>query len=239
MPATGQQWTTLAALRGRHATVFDELAPGVTTLSTQPKVGIGQRAYLIQGTGGNVLWDCLAYLNDGTIDQIRKRGGIQAIAISHPHFFTTMLEWSEALGGAPIYLHADHRAWVMRSGPAIHYWDGERYELAPGFTLLRCGGHFPGSTVLHQAGANGQPGALFTGDTLKVVADRRYVTFLYSYPNDIPLDAATVQHIADTVAPLDFDRLYDGWTEVVGDAKASVARSAERYIAHLRGEQTS
>jgi hypothetical protein len=127
----------------------------------------------------------------------------------------------------------------MRSGPAIHYWDGERRELAPGFTLVRCGGHFHGSTVLHQAGANGRPGALFTGDTIKVVADRRYVTFMYSYPNDIPLDAQTVQHIADCVAPLDFDRLYDGWTQVAGDAKASVARSATRYIAHLRGESTS
>jgi hypothetical protein len=30
--------------------------------------------------------------------------------------------------------------------------------------------------------------------------------------------------------------LYDGWDRVTGDAHAAVARSAERYIAHLRGE---
>lgn len=235
----GQQWTTLAALQGRHYNTLAEIAPGIMTIEAQPKVGIGQRAYLIQGPEDAVLWDCIAYFNDGTINQIRKRGGIQAIAISHPHFFTTMLEWSEALGNVPIYLHADLRPWVKRSGPAIHFWEGERYELTPGFTLVRCGGHFPGSTVLYQAGANGGPGALFTGDTIKVVADRRYVTFMYSYPNDIPLDAQTVQRIAASVAPLDFNRLYDGWTEVAGDAKASVIRSAERYIAHLRGEHAT
>lgn len=239
LPPGGQQWTTLAALHGHHTNAFTELAPGITTISTEPKVGIGQRAYLIQGPAGNVLWDCIAYLDDAAIDGIQRRGDVQAIAISHPHFFTTMLEWSAALGDVPIYLHADLRPWVMRSGSAVHFWDGERYELAPGLALVRCGGHFPGSTVLYREGANGGPGALFTGDTIKVVADRRYVTFMYSYPNDIPLDASTIQHIAASVAPLDFDRLYDGWTEVAGDAKASVMRSADRYIAHLRGEQAT
>jgi hypothetical protein len=235
LPPSGQQWTTLGELRGHHYNSFAELAPGITTIATGPKVGIGQRAYLVQTPEGAVLWDCVAYLNDGTVAEIRRRGGVRAIAISHPHFFTTMLEWSEALGDAPIYLHADHRPWVMRSGPAIRYWDGDRYDLGSGLALLRCGGHFPGSTVLYRAGADGQPGALFTGDTIKVAADRRFVTFMYSYPNEIPLDEQTVRRIVASVEPLAFDRLYDGWAEVAGDAKASVKRSAERYIAHLRG----
>ena len=43
--------------------------------------------------------------------------------------------------------------------------------------------------MLHwPAGANGK-GALLTGDIIQVVQDRRYVSFMRSYPNLIPLGA--------------------------------------------------
>jgi hypothetical protein len=61
---------------------------------------------------------------------------------------------------------------------------------------------------------------------------------MYSYPNLIPLPAATVRRIADAVAPYAFDRLYGAWwgRVVQEDAKAAVARSAARYIAALGGD---
>lgn len=232
--SAGQQWTTLADEQGRHSNTITEIAPGIATISTEPKLGIGERAYLLQTEHGNVLWDCIAYLDEPTIAAVRARGGIAAIAISHPHFFTTMLEWSRAFGDVPIYLHADHAPWVTRTDIAVRLWEGETVEVLPGVTMLRCGGHFPGSSVLYWPAASGGEGALFTGDTIKVVADTRYVTFMYSYPNDIPLDAQTVRAIADAVEPLPFAHLYDGWTAVTGDAKEAVRRSADRYIAHLR-----
>lgn len=231
----GQQWTTLEDEIGKHSNTFTEIAPGVTTIATEPKLGIGERAHLLATPNGNILWDLVPYLDEATVAEIGRRGGVKAIAISHPHFYSTMGAWSQALGDAPIYLHTSNRPWVMNPTTAIHYWEKDTEELAPGVTLLRCGGHFPGSTVLHWEGAEGGKGALFTGDTIKVVADRRFVTFMYSYPNSIPLDEATVRGIAATVEPLDFVALYDGWDTVAGDAKAAVARSAERYIAHLRG----
>ncbi|PWT75962.1 MAG: MBL fold metallo-hydrolase [Chloroflexi bacterium] len=236
----GQQWATLAALRGHHANTFSTIAPGITTISTEPRVGIGERAHLLQTPGGNVLWDCIAYLDEPTVGELQARGGVSAIAISHPHFFTTMIEWSRALGNVPIHLHSANRAWVMRPDDAIHYWEGDdTLELLPGVTLLRCGGHFPGSSVLHwrdaQNGDNGT-GALFTGDTISVAADPRWVTFMYSYPNSIPLDERAVRRIAGMVDSLPFTTLYDGWSVSQGDAKEAVRRSAERYISHLRGE---
>jgi glyoxylase-like metal-dependent hydrolase (beta-lactamase superfamily II) len=234
----GQQWTTLTQEQGRHTNILAEIAPGIVTISTEPKLGIGERAHLLRTEHGNILWDCIAYLDDATIAAVRELGGIAAIAISHPHFFSTMVEWSRAVGGAPIYLHADHAPWVMRPDAAIHFWEGESVEVLRGVTMLRCGGHFPGSSVLHWPAAEdgqGRRGALFTGDTIKVVADPRFVTFMYSYPNDIPLDARTVRAIADVVEPLPFARLYDGWTTVTGDAKEAVRRSADRYIAHVQG----
>jgi glyoxylase-like metal-dependent hydrolase (beta-lactamase superfamily II) len=235
----GQQWTTLAMAAGHHANAFQELAPGITAIATEPKLGIGQRAHLLHIAAGLILWDLVAYLDAATIAEVRQRGQVVAIAISHPHFFTTMVEWSRALGDVPIHLHEANRRWVMRPDPAIRYFDGESLELAPRVRVLRCGGHFPGSSVLHWADArdaDGGAGALFTGDTIKVAADRRYVTFMYSYPNSIPLDAATVRHIAETVRPLPFTALYDGWDQVAGDGHEAVARSAERYIAHLTGQ---
>jgi hypothetical protein len=102
-------------------------------------------------------------------------------------------------------------------------------------TLIRGGGHFEGGTVLHwPAGADGR-GALFTGDILQVVSDRRYVSFMYSYPNLIPLPAREVRRIVAAVEPYAFDRIYGAWWNkvVVADAKTAVARSAERYIQAL------
>jgi len=98
------------------------------------------------------------------------------------------------------------------------------------------GGHFKGSTVLHWREGAGGRGALLSGDTLQVVSDRRYVSFMYSFPNLIPMSAKVVRGIADRVEKIEFDRIYGAWWGMVvdKDAKAAVARSAERYLAALR-----
>jgi hypothetical protein len=232
----GQQWTTLAELRRDHTNSFAEVDPGITAIKTAPGFAIGQQAHLIQTPAGNLLWDCISFLDDVTVAEVQRRGGVAAIAISHPHFYSSMVEWSRTFG-APIYLHAENRSWVMRPDEAIRFWEGDAKELLPGLTALRCGGHFPGSSALHWAsGADGR-GALFTGDTINVVSDRRHVSFMYSYPNQIPLNASAVRGIVAAVEPYAFDRIYGGWpgSIVAEDAKAAVRRSAERYIAHIQG----
>jgi len=146
-----------------------------------------------------------------------------------------MVEWSRAFD-APIYLHADNRPWVMRPDDAVEFWEGDARDVLPGLTVVRCGGHFPGSSALHWADGAGGRGALFTGDTLMVVSDRRYVSFMYSYPNLIPLNARAVRRIVAAVEPYAFERLHSSWSGsvVAQDAKAAVHRSAERYIAHIQ-----
>lgn len=231
----GQQWTTLAEMRQHYRNLLTVIAPGLTTIRTEPSFAIGQQAHLIRTESGNVLWDCISLLDGDTTTRVRDLGGIAAIVISHPHFYSSMAAWSRAFD-APIYLHADDRQWVMRPDPTIQFWEGETYEVLPGTTIIRCGGHFPGSCVLHwAAGAEGK-GALFTGDTIYVVSDRRYVSFMYSYPNLIPLTAAAVQRIVSAVDPYNFDRLFAAWDGKVveQDARAAVRRSAERYIAHIQ-----
>src|SRR6185437_14238479 len=96
-----------------------------------------------------VMWDCIPLVAEEGIARIRAQGGLRAIAISHPHFFSAMVDWSAALGDVPIYLHEDLRPYVVRQSPAIRYWSGETHDLGQGITLVRCGGHFSGSTALH------------------------------------------------------------------------------------------
>jgi hypothetical protein len=227
----GQRWTTLAELRAAHRADVREEEPGLTGIGSTPPFAIGQRALLVQTAAGNLLWDCLAPFDDEVVEAVRARGGIDAIAISHPHYYTTMVEWSRAFD-APIHLHAADRQWVTRPDGAIEFWDGERLELLGDLTLLRLGGHFAGGTVLHwPAGADGR-GALLSGDIVQVVADRRWVTFMRSYPNLIPLPAARVEAMVEALEPWDFDRLYGAWFGriVDPDAHDAVRRSAARYV---------
>jgi glyoxylase-like metal-dependent hydrolase (beta-lactamase superfamily II) len=186
----------------------------------------------VRGPKANVLWDCLPLLDEAVVEALKALGGIAAIAISHPHYYSGMVEWSRAFGGVPIYLHAADRQWVMRPDKAIVFWEGETRQLAEGLTLVRCGGHFDGGTVLHWAGGAGGKGALLSGDILQVVPDRRHVSFMYSYPNYIPLPAQAVERIVRAVEPFAYGRVYGAFWDMVieDDGQAAVRRSAERYL---------
>ena len=233
----GQKWTTLDAVQQNHKNEFRAVEPNLTGFTTTPTFCIGQRPLLIQTPNGNVLWDCITLIDDATVEALNALGGVDAIAISHPHFYDTMVEWSRAFDDAPIYLHKVNESWVMRPDKCIVFWEGETHKLLPDVTLIRCGGHFPGSSALHWAGGAGGKGVLMTGDTIMVVADTRWVTFMYSYPNTIPLNRPAVEGIVAAVEPFEFDRLYSGWWEKVvpTDAKNAVKRSAERYIRAIGG----
>jgi|SRR5579883_144343 len=232
----GQQWTTLTQMQKEgFRNEFKEQEPGLIGVGTIPSFAIGERALLIQHEQGNVLWDCMSLIDDETVAGIKRLGGLSAIAISHPHYYSTMVEWAERFN-ATIYLHEADRQWVMRPGERITFWSGETYPLKEGITLHRLGGHFAGGTVLHWEQGAGGKGVLLSGDIITVVSDRRYVSFMYSYPNLIPLPAAVVQRIRDRVEPLAFERLYGAWWErvVARDAHKAVLRSADRYIRALQ-----
>jgi glyoxylase-like metal-dependent hydrolase (beta-lactamase superfamily II) len=145
-----------------------------------------------------------------------------------------MTEWSRAFD-VPVHLHADDRDWIMRSDAGLKPWQGETLDLLPGVTLIRGGGHFPGSSMLHWADGAGGKGVLCASDTAYVVADRRHVTFMRSYPNLVPLPARNVQAIAAALAPFPFDIMFGNFFESViqTGAKEAVERSVERYLAAI------
>ena len=235
----GQQWTTMAELKAQgYANEVRALEHNLTGIGISPSFSIGQRALLLQTPSGNVLYDCISLLDDSTIAAINALGGIQAICFSHPHFYDSMVSWSTAFDNAAIIIPEADREHVMRTHANIQYWDGEPFEIMHGATLIQCGGHFEGSAVLHWAGGADGKGALFVGDTITVVPDRRFVSFMTSYPNLIPLSAPEIERIVAAVEPYDFDRIYGGWwgRNVMEGGKEAVRRSADRYIDHITTE---
>jgi glyoxylase-like metal-dependent hydrolase (beta-lactamase superfamily II) len=223
----GQRWTTSDELVRTHRNRVEEVEPGLLGIGVEPAFAIGQRALLVE----RLLWDCVSLLDESAAARIEARGGIETVAISHPHFYTAMVEWAERFD-ARVLLHEADRDWIMRPSPRIELWSGERRDVSETLTLIRAGGHFPGATVcLWHAGAGGR-GALLSSDVVMVVQDRDWVSFMWSYPNLIPLPAREVRRIGGVLTELRFDRVYGGWWEkVIADgAHEKVLRSADRYL---------
>ena len=135
VPPGGQHWTHLGELAGNHRREIRPIEEGLHGIGTEPKFAIGQRALLVQASGGNVLWDCVSLVDSATIAAVRGLGGLKAIAISHPHYYSSMVEGGRAFG-APVYLHAADRRWVMRPDPVLRFWEGETLPLGEGLTLV-------------------------------------------------------------------------------------------------------
>jgi glyoxylase-like metal-dependent hydrolase (beta-lactamase superfamily II) len=230
----GQQWLTREALAERHRIVWcDDL--GISGVGLEPGFAIGQRALIVPERDGCVMWDCIPLATREAVDHVRSLGGLKAIAVSHPHYYGAVADWSEAFGGVPVYLHGDDRQWVTRQHASIVPWTGDSRQISDDITLVRTGGHFAGGTILHwRAGADGR-GALLTGDVAMVAMDRRSLSFMYSFPNYLPLNAGAVRRIAQAVAPLAFDRIYGAWwgKNIAAGARAAFDASVKRYLAAI------
>lgn len=222
----GQQWTTLSTVQTKHFNIIKQWDAGVYSIHTSPKFGIGQRAFLIQTDEGNLLWDCVSLIDPKTIHEIQRLGGVDAIAISHPHYYSSMIEWSRSFDNAPVYLHENDKQWVMRTDGPVHFWSGKSRNLFGQLSLIHTPGHFEGFQVLHK------PGVLFAGDQPQVCMDKRWVSFMYSYPNYVPLAPHQIKDIVGALSPLDFGKLYGAFPHqnIRQNAKEIISRSAKRYI---------
>jgi hypothetical protein len=230
----GQHWTSHDRLLADRAVRLGD-DDGAIALAVTPDFGIAQRAIFAPATDARVLWECLSVVTDDAVANLTARGGVDAIAISHPHFYTAMVEWSDALGGVPILVHEADDDWVRRRSRHVELWSGPRYSISDELTLVHCPGHFPGSAVLHWAhGPHDRP-ALLSGDSMQVAADRRHVSFMYSYPNLIPLAPSTVRQMRELLSGYDFDDIYGySWgRNIIGGGRAGVDASFDRYLAAL------
>ncbi len=231
VPASGQRWTTHPELAAGHAARL-EMDGDLFGVGVTPSMSIPQRALLVPRAGG-LLWDCTSLVTDEAVVALRRRGGVSAIAISHPHFYSSMVEWSEALGGVPVLLHEADRDWIQRSSPAIDLWSGDRLRLADDVVLIHTPGHFPGSCVLHWSDAPAGRQALLAGDSLHPRLDLTGVSFVHSVPNHVPMHPDRIEGIRDRLRGVEFDDLY-GFTwglNLIGGARAKVDQSFTAFLA--------
>ena len=230
----GQRWTThdelVATLHNQIA--FDGELIGVGIVEP---FAIPQRALLLRTDAGNILWDCVSVVTAAAVEEIALLGGIDMIAISHPHFYSAMVEWSDAFGGVPILTHDADRQWIRRPSPHITTWIGDQHRLSDTVRLIHTPGHFPGSSVLHWTAAPHGKQVLLTGDSLHVAADRRHVSVMHSVPNYIPVGDHVIRDLRERLADVEFDDLY-GFTwgvDIIGDARRAVDESFDRYLAAI------
>ncbi|KZT59416.1 hypothetical protein CALCODRAFT_450025 [Calocera cornea HHB12733] len=253
VPPAGLSWTTLRELRA-SGSYKNEITPiahnsHAHAIVTSPRLGIGQRAILIKTAKGNVLWDCVAYLDAATIAAVKALGGISAIVISHPHFYTTAGVWADVFE-CTVYTSLLDSHWLQRRTPRhFLFTDGQEIPLVRQgvIDVAVCGGHFPGSVVLCHAHR------LYTADTIQVVpsglnppapkghvAARETVSFafMWSYPNMIPLDWKAVRSIWKAVEHLEWKDVHGGFTglDVYGEGKKRVYDSARIVIKRLGGD---
>ena len=227
----GQSWTTHEGLHAKYSLRLEEEG-GLPVIGLVPDFAINQRALYLATDAGHILWECVSLVTAEAVAALKARGGLHKIVISHPHFYSSMVEWSEAFGGIPILLHEADKTWVQRPSRNIQFWSGDELRLSDAVTLIRCGGHFPGSTVLHWRDGPRPGGALFPGDALQVVSDRRHVSFMYSYPNLIPMRPSDVTDIRRRLGCYAFEDVF-GFTwrrNIIGGGRKAVDESFDRYL---------
>ena len=232
----GQLWTTHEELAATlHVRIEDD--DGLVGIGITESFAIPQRALLVpDAEAGNVLWDCISVVTPEAVAVIEAMGGIDTIAVSHPHFYSAMVEWSDAFGGVPILVHEADRDWIARTSSNVTHWSGDEYRLSSTVSLVHLPGHFPGSSALYWTGSPTGRRALLTGDSLHVAGDRRHVSIMHSVPNYIPVGPTIVEDLRRRLAPLEFDDLH-GFTwglNIRGGARAAVGESLDRYLEAIR-----
>ncbi|MFB6456150.1 MBL fold metallo-hydrolase [Chitinophaga sp. Hz27] len=225
VPVTGQVWVRPQQLSDKHSVRVKELKPGMYEFEITPQFAIGQRAFFITTPAGNVLWDCIPLLDEALVAFIRSKGGLQAIAISHPHYYSNMREWAETFG-CQVYLHAADKAYVVDMHSHIQFWEEKELKMWEDVTLINAGGHFPGSTVL----LNGND--LFCGDTMYLSQSMQHLSVMFSYPNRIPLPVTESLRVLQLLEQLPFENLYGflAYQNLIGNAKDIITKSINKYV---------
>jgi glyoxylase-like metal-dependent hydrolase (beta-lactamase superfamily II) len=153
------------------------------------------------------LWDCITYLDEETVQHLQALGGIRAIVISHPHYFSTSAQWAEVFN-CDLFISAEDEQWLGNRGDnnRLKLWKGDKLHIpcaqdishGSDLIVIKTGGHFPGSSVLWWKSMK----KLLIADTILIVPSGLYhtdrlpgtssFTFMWSYPNYVgcPLSPA-------------------------------------------------
>lgn len=230
IPEGGQGWTKPDELHNTHHISINQLKENLYELEIAPMFAIGQRALLVLSENGNVLWDCIPMLDEATIDFIESKGGLTAIAFSHPHYYSNMNDWADVFD-CPVYIHENDAPYIIQKSPNIQLWQGEESVLWDGIKIMLIGGHFEGSSNLHVPFLSGD-GAILCGDTLFLSPSKKHFSVMRSYPNKIPLPLSEIRRIKKRITNIPVDSFY-GYVKAQNldaNVKQIFAASMERYL---------
>lgn len=206
----GQQWVSYNQLAENHTIKIKLLSDDLYELKILPSFAIAQRAFFIKSDFGNILWDCIPFIDQPTVDFIKNNGGLKAIVISHPHYYSLMNEWAKVFE-CPIYLHQKDEEWIMDNKTSVTFWNGDKKKLNDDFTIHKIGGHFAGSSVLETKLSSFKK-SLFVGDTLYLSRDKKHLSVMFSYPNVIPLSNQENLKVFKKIDEIEFDSLFGAFS---------------------------
>lgn len=230
IPETGQNWTSPEDLHQNHSISINQLKANLCELEITPQFAISQRALLVLSENGNILWDCIPMLDKPTIDFIKSKGGLKAIAFSHPHYYSNMNKWAEVFN-CPVYIHANDAPYIVQKGGQINLWSGDELALWDDIKIVLIGGHFEGSSILHVPFLS-KEGAILCGDTLFLSPNKKHFSVMRSYPNKIPLPLREIRRIKTRIDAIPMDTFY-GYVKAQNldvDVKKVFSESMERYL---------
>jgi hypothetical protein len=230
LPEQGQSWTTHQTLLATHKNKIVKINEKLFEIKIEPNFAIGQRAILVISKSGNVLWDCIPLLDANTINFINEKGGLKAIAFSHPHYYSNMNDWAEVFN-CPIYIHKKDQEYISFKGENITLWEGDEIDLIDKIKIHNIGGHFEGSSVL-VISTMSKLGTMLTGDTMYLSPTKKHFAIMYSYPNRIPLPISEIKRIKNRFENISFDSIYGfySYQNLTENAKEILKKSLERYL---------
>jgi hypothetical protein len=250
-PQTGQSFTTLDDVRANHKNTWIPFPNDndFVSISTTPKFGIGQRAIFVTTPRGNILWDCITLLDDETIDKIKGLGGLKAIVISHPHYYSTHVEWARAFN-CPVYLAAEDKKWTTQSSAHQVLVTETELELTldgepSGIKVLKLGGHFPGSFVTLYNGRLLIADTLFTtpaglgswetdalGSSRSRPTGMNSFAFMWSIPNLIPLPPSELERMWSILKKYEFRSTHGAFVKT--DVEKTEAEMKQRVFESMQ-----
>ncbi|KAM0306226.1 hypothetical protein ACHAPM_000787 [Fusarium culmorum] len=217
VPPSGQSWTALEKLQANHRNEFkqDEHDGRIWSIFSKPQIAIGQRAVFIKTEHGNVLWDCISLSDDETIQFVNSHGAKKF--------------------DCPVYLVAEDQEWLNREDTEHRrvFFDGETQDILPGVTMVKLGGHFPGSSVLHW---NNNISGLNRAHHNE---NHQIFLFHYAFPNFIPLGPTAMRLMWKRLRPWDFTSVYSlFFTTTVHESsvKEIILESMKRQAMHQKND---
>jgi hypothetical protein len=201
---------------------------GITEFGTEPRFGLDSRGWVVESDAGLVGFECAPWYTAEMLAELRRRGGLEVLAASHVHGYGAL--WQLQLELEPRVVCVGVRDLEWTKAFRVTWPADDVLELAPGLTLHRTGGHFPGHSVLHDS----RRGVLFCGDSLKVdlAADGSPagLSAHKAFHAQIPLSHAELREYLAVVAELDFGTVATPFELVPGVTTDHVVHLVQRLL---------